>query len=560
MDNKMGTHTDHHITADTGRRNEDARLNQRGPTAGSVNKMFRYHRLQSATRRRCYAFGVQATAVLCVFLCLLRHLATNRLLPVSEQPMDLKLMTTEILRTVNSTLVPGPLPEQPMDIKIMTTLNSTVIARPLAPTNASKAELAWAHELSAVNSTVVTRPPPEQPVDTKILTTLNSTVIARPLAPTNASLAWARELSSVDYRTCCGLGHRMSKMSDAYYVASKLGFGLRGYWGDCNGTEIFNFMFGPQPPDELSNVTNRSNYLRINNEVPGFSLIVRDGSNESNFDTCACSLSKSVSDVSFYSGLRRRFFARNKVEEFRKTHDWNNPDVLVIGMHARTGNGEMGDFASRGRTIPDLDSWMASLSKLLLQLTTTLAWGNRTVELFIATDTPSVVPGMRSLLKDHITVATYEQSLPQAGQGVLFGEHGKVAAEADLCRDGWENSFIDMSLLSYADLVVAARPSSFVQSMPMSLAISRPLPNRKVNQTYCEVNGNATEFQCFASIQEWCCNGRTAFALAGIQNYDYLNVPVRDFHEEMSRITARPQSGCSPDSDCFPYDWNNPSG
>lgn len=41
-------------------------------------------------------------------------------------------------------------------------------------------------------------------------------------------------MSSVDYFSCCGLGHRLSKMSDAHYVAKKrLNFQLRVFWATC---------------------------------------------------------------------------------------------------------------------------------------------------------------------------------------------------------------------------------------------------------------------------------------------------------------------------------------
>jgi hypothetical protein len=309
----------------------------------------------------------------------------------------------------------------------------------------------------------------------------------------------------------------------------------------------------------LSNITNRSFYLRVNNKVHGFAAISRNGANETTFDACACSLSKAESDVSFFSGLRQRFFARTKVEEFRKANDWDNPDVLVIGMHARAGNGETGDFSDSGRDIPDLDSWITSLATLLLNLTETLVSSsgqNRAVKLFIATDTPPVVQGLTAHLKDRIMVASYEQPRPPAGQGVLFGQHGRVAHQGHVCRDGWENEFIDMALLSHADVVVAARRSSFVQSVPLSLSLSRPLFKRKVNQTYCEVSENATEFQCFASYREWCCTGRSSFAFAS-DAVENLRVPVTDFQKRSRRAAMRPQEGCTQRTDCLPYDWTN---
>jgi hypothetical protein len=57
------------------------------------------------------------------------------------------------------------------------------------------------------------------------------------------------DISSVDYMACCGLGHRLSKMADAYYLSQQLNFTLRGYWGYCDTyatigrlTEVFQYV------------------------------------------------------------------------------------------------------------------------------------------------------------------------------------------------------------------------------------------------------------------------------------------------------------------------------
>ena len=57
-------------------------------------------------------------------------------------------------------------------------------------------------------------------------------------------------ISSVDYMACCGAGHRISKMADAYYLAQRLKFTLRGFWGYCDTTassghftEVFQYVF-----------------------------------------------------------------------------------------------------------------------------------------------------------------------------------------------------------------------------------------------------------------------------------------------------------------------------
>lgn len=70
-----------------------------------------------------------------------------------------------------------------------------------------------------------------------------------------------------------------------------------------------------------------------------------------------------------------------------------------------------------------------------------------------------------------MNVTDYAQERASEGGGVFFGEmavfHPDVG-EKDKCLNGWDGMLIDMFVLSHADVVVAARPSSFVQSLPMS--------------------------------------------------------------------------------------------
>jgi sensor c-di-GMP phosphodiesterase-like protein len=59
----------------------------------------------------------------------------------------------------------------------------------------------------------------------------------------NDNTADARNVSSIDYMACCGAGHRLSKMSSAHYLAQRLNFSLRTFWGYCDGkTEVFRYV------------------------------------------------------------------------------------------------------------------------------------------------------------------------------------------------------------------------------------------------------------------------------------------------------------------------------
>lgn len=346
-------------------------------------------------------------------------------------------------------------------------------------------------------------------------------------------------------------------------------------------------MFGTQPAEEvLVNVTRQNMYARINNDVPGFKKLIRVGDPQ-NCST-VCNVEKAAIDVAFYKDLRQRFRNREKIDEFRKQFfGWDGSadggsgkpttTTTVIGMHIRAGNGESGDFSNRGRTITDTDAWLQNLTSLLIQQAEQQDWRNSNVNdnivLFLATDTPSLIDRVRHLLSPaNITVVTLDQARPVEGSGVLFGEQGKGIREGEKCLHGWEATISDMILLSYADIVIAARPSSFTQSMPMSLVLARPKEHRNIAKPFCEVNGEATEMKCRTDFQDWCCNGITEFTLKGIQRYDYLRMPGPDLPKTFDlndpdlrrryKIRERPEEGCMPKPGgvkqiCLPYDWSS---
>ena len=401
----------------------------------------------------------------------------------------------------------------------------------------------------------------------------------------NIPLDRIRNMSSVDYMACCGAGHRMTKLSDASYVSKKLGFALRSFWGYCDTTEVYTYLFGPQPANELDQVESFDQYARINNDVPGFNKIYRQG----NTKECPCVSDKLKHDAHFYSSHRNRFRAKTKVDKFRNEHFLRN--TTIIGMHIRAGNGEKGDFAHRGRSIDNVGEWVQNLAKLLLEQK---EWGT-VQKLFLATDTPSIVPHLKELFGSHIQLIHLNQIRPEEGSGVLFGERGKVLNKGIACKRGWMATIMDMILLSHADVVIAARPSSFTQSMPMSLVLSTPKESRKVSKPFCEVNPTATEMNCFVDVSvlylrllssvvfdgnnmiqpvlttfvlsiqlvDWCCRGMSNFSLSGIkQKYEYLRMPESNkIDSDKYKILSRPDGGCVPRPEgwkqpCLPYDFS----
>jgi hypothetical protein len=354
-----------------------------------------------------------------------------------------------------------------------------------------------------------------------------------------------RNLSSVDYFSCCGLGHRLSKNADAYYVATRvLNFGLRVFWGFCDRIEVAHYLFGPQPV--RTNVTSTGLSLRLHNEVHGFKKLVREGKSSE----CRCSQSKLESDVEYYANLRNRFRFQRQIQDFRKQSFDNH---FVVGMHIRAGNNETGDFVKKNRGIHDFEGWMQHMVRHLKKLVEN---ASKPCLLYLATDTAAMVQDFAKRLNGTMDVVELPQSRPQDGQGVLFGARGSVHHNGKACLEGWKSAVMDMILLSCADVVVAARPSSFVQTMPMILSLG-------LNKTYCEVSYNGTEMLCFDKFMTWCCESLGSFFFGDInQRYDYIRLPydanTRNYSIQKRGRWCRP--GPKVKAQCLPYDWPSQPG
>lgn len=316
-------------------------------------------------------------------------------------------------------------------------------------------------------------------------------------------------LSSVDSFTCCGLGHRMTRLVNAAHVVSRINFALRVFWDFCGDVEVFTHFFGGQPRDEIMNVNSTGQVLRIHNEVPGYRKLVREGPKA----PCKCAEDKVAFDAKFYTNLRKRF--RNKAEVDSFVHS-NFANHSVIGLHVRAGNGEQGDFTAKNRMINDTDSWVGRISKNLHNMT--VGWTKQPL-LYLATDTASMVEKFRAELAGVMNVIHFPHQRSDEGHGVFFGERGvthNATREPNQCLNGWDAVIRDMLILSHTDVVVASRPSSFTQTLPMSLVLDTPKEGRNVLYPFCEFNLAGTEMRCYEDYLDWCCNGVGAFVFAGI--------------------------------------------
>ena len=387
-----------------------------------------------------------------------------------------------------------------------------------------------------------------------------------PYALPSEELSALRNMSSLDYRCCCGLGHRLSKMADAFYIAEWKNLGLRMNWGLCGTIDTANFLFTPQPPWELSDRMNPPQGERLlqTNNVWGFKKLTRFGPNstewgKSNNFSCSAKEDKYWSDVRYYQSLRDRFRFKNKVANFRKRVFTNH---TVIGMHIRAGNNETGDFTDKNRGVANEDSWVANMAGHIRDLGQN-AHPDYPPLLYMATDTPHLITKFREALNGVMSVRDLPQTRPDEGKGVFFGQGNAVRSEERTCLQGWISAMSDMMLLSYADVVLAARPSSFIQSMPMIMSYAKPKRTRVYSHPYCEFLANATQKRCYSTFMEWACEGRWDFALPPmIQRVEYLRVPydVQTANYEARRM-VRPSipGSCrvtvgQPNPECLEYD------
>lgn len=360
-------------------------------------------------------------------------------------------------------------------------------------------------------------------------------------------------LSSVDYFACCGLGHRLIRMSLANYVARQRNFSLRAFWGWCgeeNPIEVFSYLFRPYHRQEVAHVQSHDLILPFYNEVPGFNFLVRQPTTD--VSTCPCQQDKIDSDFELYTSLSDRFRNRDRVEDYVTTHFTNK---TVIGIHVRAGNGEVGDFERKGRGIDNPNEWVQHVVDMIHQFASQHheMTQNKEIIIYVASDTPSMITLFRNKFK-HVDISVLEAPSAgrrEEGQGVLFGESDKVhnkrgsddeQDDYTSCLDGWTDTLTDMFLLSRADVVIAGKPSSFSQTLPMSIAFGTE--RRTSYPPFCEmipqfeqqsVNGSYVwqetlpKLQCYESYLDWCCNHSTWIKFRHVGPMGHVKIHSKEF-------------------------------
>ena len=197
-------------------------------------------------------------------------------------------------------------------------------------------------------------------------------------------------------------------------------------------------------------------------------------------------------DVDFYHRLVDNYQFKDELREFQLEHKWNERP-LVIGLHLRAGNGEDAHFVESGRA-SSVDVDESTMISRLLQLTNIAmnhekkSLGDGKIEidalrplLFVATDTAHLLPKIEKLIEssnhDHniprartLEILTWPQDRLPKNAGVTFDA---LQGKGQRCLQGWRSAMSDSLLLSQADVLIAAKRSTFTQSLPLTLGFDR---------------------------------------------------------------------------------------
>ena len=317
-----------------------------------------------------------------------------------------------------------------------------------------------------------------------------------------------RAYSTVFYKACCGLGHRLIRMSSAYHVAKLLAYKLQPNWGYCEESKtrkvgIFSHLF--QRETDLAYINSTGQNLFFANEVPGFLAAFH----ASRHRLCGFSEAKMNTDFDFYTSLRDRFRERSKIDGFVEKHFAGK---TVLGIHIRAGNGETGHFQRHHRGIHGSPrDWVSNVTSGIRDLVSPTS---PPPVLYVASDTHQYIEFFRSALHGVMPVVDWKQERPKDGDGVFFGEYkpanaAVVSTDASKCLQRWKDALYDMLLLSHADVLIAGQSSSFTQSLPLSIVFGRK-DKRKVDTAFCEViRGSVGKLRCYESYIKWACDEKS---------------------------------------------------
>lgn len=319
-----------------------------------------------------------------------------------------------------------------------------------------------------------------------------------------------------------GLGHRLIRATSAYHLAKSLDIPrMKHQWGSCakdtnwkgkEGIEefsIFPHLFG----NDLWVVPTGSSAQRegkriiVRNDVYGyvpgqtyksFSLPIQK---ESHGNDDGPFMMKMSSDSELYEKLVDSYMFKEEVNAFMEENNFRGQEV--IGIHLRVGNGEETHFQWSGRGLKDETEFVSNLIHLIhsfLEETKNLErFAKRTPIIFLATDTPRLVPEIQKrTIKFGVKTVTLDQIRVQDNEGVTFKA---LAGKEQSCLQGWQAMFSDMLLLSHSDVLIAARHSSFTQSLPLARVFDSH--EDEEGPHFCEVASDANSMTCLDDKKTW---------------------------------------------------------
>ena len=413
----------------------------------------------------------------------------------------------------------------------------------LRVSNKIKLKTSLLDEYNIVNERIPSRETSERlKLELSTTTNVNSTILKQ-----------SEEPILITHRAISGLGHRIGKLANAYHLvkAMNLTNGIFNSWGwECRGKkenssetmDIFYYLFGDdflsvKPPvdgpihspflielvkdiqDTWRNSTNtttkerndETQNIRLINDIPGYYVMnPRDIMTEYSLTTIR---QKVQSNFELYHQLRALYRDNHVALDFIKRHDYQSH--YVFGFHVRTGNGEKGDFQKKLRFMYILEPWIKRFSKMMLDYVSTeeykiLSKGKPPL-LFVSTDTTKAATLLEYYLTNPnntnssgmnttttIPVVDFPQERMKEGAGVTYDAKFN---SSEYCYQSWSDQFMDMTLLSASDVVIAGTYSAFTQSMPLTMMIGNPNPED--NKLFCELGRIATMMQCFTYYEQW---------------------------------------------------------
>ncbi|KAL3791132.1 hypothetical protein HJC23_000552 [Cyclotella cryptica] len=319
-----------------------------------------------------------------------------------------------------------------------------------------------------------------------------------------------------------GFGHRLAKISSAWHLAKSLNVTrMRLFWGDCQDpTNLAAYLFGSDTIDvpgsdriaiQAEKIGNVGKTIKLKNDVAGYYngenfkkhkvvLPKKFGSGRSPF------LDKYKSDVELYRILLKRFVGKGDVVKFMKDHEFKNH--FVVGIHLRLGNGEQSHFKEAGREVDDEMEFVLHLVDLLKSFVDDLSNSHperfiidkcskatKVPLFFLATDSPKYIPVISNHTRE-IGIDTIVMPQFRMEKGVTFS-----ITKGNKCAQGWYDMLLDDIVLSFSDVLIAARYSTFTQSMPMPLIFDRAGGRRGPH--FCEVGDTGTVMTCLEDMQTW---------------------------------------------------------